>query len=252
MSRGMPLYYDNAKRLISDPARSAEETDWEPATNVTKKLWLCLEALRRMSFCLDLGPTVQTDEHRRRYMREFAVPLYEFLRAVENLANCIEGDKNARDRATPEAVKFVRAIRDSFLEEVQLQSGPLRAIRDKISAHIDPKPWSGQARTILNGADLHSFGRWLHSGVSVLHELTKLDIYSWSADGPTPETFRLMACEPIVVILEHSDDESGKLLGTELSESPRRHTPWLRSAEKRRHHCRAALRPTRTPRPQWE
>ncbi|MCI0540752.1 MAG: hypothetical protein L0Z50_36600 [Verrucomicrobiales bacterium] len=216
---GWPIYRDPIDRKLPDPVAS-NKTDWHPATPATRKLWRCFEAMQKLCFLLKGMGTNEEEATVRRFLVQFAVPLYDFFGCVRDLGATIEGDVQTRDRLNDSEQLYVKDLRKRYREAVLDQITALKAVRDKLGAHTDQDIWPAEAVRLVEGLDIHMTGAYLHAGLLALDKLARLDCFAWSSDGYREGEFRLMTCEPFVLSLR---DDKMEMVGFEMTESPRRH-----------------------------
>lgn len=218
-----PLYADAYSRRISDPVGQVDELhEWHPANDAAAKLWRCLESLRDIDNLLAGCETLPSDDDRRRRAKVLITPLYSFVTAVRDLATDLESNPESRSRLGDVQAAKLRGIREELSNSVPVdRDAALRAIRDKMSAHVDRKLRSLDARNLLSDAQVTVVGGWLHHALIALIDLVNMDAYAWSTDDSPDGYVALMAQEPFLVTLRIEDGQPAAIAGIQLSHSPR-------------------------------
>ena len=122
---------------------------------------------------------------------------------------------------TDEQRKGASLFADACRIYLPIEDGsPAKSLRDKASAHVDKRMTPKQVRKLLDSAPLSAYAGWIHKAVLLLLELTSMNAYKWSTEGPTDDSFRLMTNEPFGVLFRKSGDVL-QIVEVEISRSPR-------------------------------
>jgi len=157
----------------------------------------------------------------QRWAKLLATPLYNLASGVRDMFNELEGNAKAYSTVSPAQHRELRKRATHFAEQVPLyQDSDLRAVRDKIGAHVDKdavispdKYWSK--------VDLLSFLRQIKVCLEQIMHFLTLDIYGWTRDSGHPDVWSLMSVDGTVVDLYMQDGKPVAILSVALAKSPK-------------------------------
>lgn len=209
---GPPVYFYDGKRGISDPV-SDNEYQLEPACPATRKLWLCLESLRSLENLL-VGSRLLDSKEKKRRLIQVLTPFVSFCDALVNFCNYIETPpKEDSDFTKPTKEKRLNLIdhKKRFIDNVSYRTGPIRFVRDKISAHVDKKLSNHEAKKVIKDVNNHQLGLWIEASFILLYDILCLDIFSWVVQSDRNDIIKLMNVSGSLVTFR-TDPETGKVL----------------------------------------
>lgn len=221
---GLPIYSDSRERDISDPASEASNPlDWQPASQLTAKLWRCLETMRDVQELLESAKTVSNPKKQRRRLKILATPILSLAENVRSLCNSLATDPGLESRVTVAERKYFQSVREAFDRDVPIDSKSiLKTIRNKLSAHVDHKLWPKDARGMIEKTSPKLYGKWLHGCIFVIQEIIQLNVFSWRLEDGPEGSIRLMNVEPwILTVAKGGAEEEVNLAGLHVSSSPR-------------------------------
>lgn len=218
----IPVFLHSGKRFLSDPANPATNT-LVPANDHATTIWQCAEALRGVRSSL-LGTEHFSITDRRRRLIQVVTPFVSLCDRLVRFCNYLEtppiDDWNPRVDAV--TLKRICKARDEFKGEVLYNRGPLKIVRDKMSAHIDQKLSPQDAVTFVDAIDVPTLGHWIQKAILLLAELLQLEVYAWVAEEVPEGCVSLMSVSGSLITMPL--DEDGKLipqlLGLELGHRP--------------------------------
>lgn len=217
--RGIPIFFDEAESEIDDPANPPKDQHWYPANTITIKLIRCLEAIRDMQSLLKILSSQENPASNRRVTKLLATPLFNLALAVRDMFNDIEGNAREYGQIAKNERGKIKKRFNQFLKEVPLDNtSELKAIRDKISSHIDKDVFRGDARKIWSLVDLKQLLEWMKASLDALMFLLPFDIYAWTRDSGHEDIFRLMSVDGVQVDLNL---EEKVIVGVVMARSPK-------------------------------
>jgi len=219
--RGLPVYVDSTEPEIQDPAEQRSPSAWAGSNAISFKLLRCMEAIRDLTRMLRTMATLQDPLSERRGVKILATPLYSLASGVRDVFHELEGNAKAYARLLPSQHKELRERARRFTREVPLhKTSALRAVRDKIGAHIDrdavlsPDKYWGRV-------DLPAYLRWVRACSEETMYLLNLDIYAWTRESGHPDVSSLMTVDGTVVDLYIQDGKPVSPLSITLARSPK-------------------------------
>jgi hypothetical protein len=218
IKQGIPIYIDHREPEIDNPLNSSESTYWYPANSISIKLTSCLESMRDIHKLLEL---LNQDTHvaDKRLHKLLVTPVFSLAHGVENLFKDIEGNANGYGQITAKQKRQVKKHFLQFSKEVPLQKGSnLKAMRDKLAAHIDNDIFLGNGREIWKLVEIGQLLEWIKATLNALITLLELDIFAWTQESDTPAVLRLMSVDGVRVDLNL---EEKLILGVSIVRSPK-------------------------------
>lgn len=219
--RPIPVYVDSSEPELQDPSKEQSPAVWMAANQISFKLLRCVEAIRDLARILESIAVLDAPLSDKRGAKMLATPLYNLAVGVKDMFSELEGNAKEYSRISPSQHKELRKWATVFATEVPIGKGEdLRAVRDKIDAHIDkdavvtPGKYWGKV-------DLPTYLQWIRiCSEEILHLLT-FDIYGWSQESGHPDVWRLMAVDGILVDWYMEEDRIVSLLSTTFTKSPK-------------------------------
>ena len=219
--KGLPVSVDLSEPEIQDPAGQQAPTVWMGANAISFKLLRCVEAVRDLTRTLQSIAEFDDPLSDKRGAKILATPLYTLASCVRDIFNELEG--NAKDYSTVSLAqhKELRERAARFAKQVSLDRGSdLRAVRKKISAHVDKdavitpdKYWSK--------VDLLAYLRWMKVCLEQIMHLLTLDVYGWTRESGHPDVWSLMSVDGTVVDLYMQNGKPVSILNITLVKSPK-------------------------------
>jgi hypothetical protein len=222
---GMPIFLDNIERPILD-VNSAEEhqpDEWFPANGPAQKLCRCATCLSDLEDGIESYLLTAHPKKRRIRMRMMMVPLHSLCVSLIDIINAVQSDQQIHSRLPKDCTKHLTQLRTWFVSKVPFdRKGKLGNLRNKIGAHLDQSTLPDELRKIAESADTTEIGEWIHLCLSVMCDLLKLDVYTWSASTGKEDQFILMSQEPLMAVLRTKDNHVVGLDGVlMMKRSPR-------------------------------
>jgi hypothetical protein len=212
------IYFDVERRVADGVAAAAAE--YHPGNNAALKLCTCAEAAKDISEVLESAwACVEDADKFRRRIKALFTPLHSLAERTVDLMNEIQSNPGTTGAGAAMAER-----RSTFVAEVPFgRSGKLGRLRNKISAHHEKGMSPGEMRTLFGEAEATEIGEWIHSTLSMLLDLIKLPVYSWSVNSTQDGVIHHMFCEPLIASISvaadgHIDQYHG---ATMCKESPR-------------------------------
>lgn len=218
--KGMPIFFDETPRSISNSLEEIEVDAWFPSNSASQKLWRCLESLWDLEALLIDSANQKNATKRKRKLKIALTPLYSLIKCVDDLCNDIQSNKSTRDLLEESKVLEVSEIQIRFSELLPHDhKAAISTVRNKLSAHIDRKLHPAEAQIIGSAITSSEFGRWLHICLHLVLDLTKLDIYHWSCKSPGDEYMCFMHFEPYIVTMKIQGENSPVLAALNVANS---------------------------------
>jgi len=219
--RGIPFYIERSPRKVQDPACPKDIDGWEGANQVTFCLLQALESLRDLRIVLnDLASQAEPKTDRRRIKR-ISTPLFSFAWAIKGICEELVEKPDSYGGLSDALRTEVKRWEDEIARVVPLSgTGALRAVRNKIDAHVDPD-------TVLNPeevwghVELDNYIPWLACSLIAFSWLLAVDVYAWSCKSAHPDIFRLMGVDGTLVDLVMVDGQPSMIAGVTQTTSPK-------------------------------
>lgn len=204
-NKGLPIFLDETERPIVDPlSADTGAQDFRPANKPAEKLYRCIESMRDLLVILESIPTTKAADKRRRKTKVIFTPLYSFVASLQRLMHDIQNNPDTKAHLPKGTDKIIEEM-DCRLASIvpHGKTELLRVIRNRMSAHIDEDLDPSEAQELFSRATLPEVGLWLHACITVLCDLLKLPIYTWSCGTSRPNEFGLTVVnEPIMTTFE--------------------------------------------------
>ncbi len=218
---GIPFYIERSPRKVQDPACPDNVDGWEGANDVTFKLLEALESLRDLRIVLqDLAAQDEPHSERRRIKR-ISTPLYSFAWSVRNVCKELVENSNSYGGLSEAFKSKVNRYNDKMERVVPLsRCSPLRAVRNKIDAHVDPSTVTNPEE-VWGHVELTNYIPWLACSLTTFSHLLALDVYGWTCKSTHPDIFRLMSVDGTLVDFVMDDGQPSVIAGISHTTSPK-------------------------------
>jgi hypothetical protein len=218
---GIPFYVERSLRQVQDPAYPNNIDGWEGANTVTFRLLQALESLRDLRIALaDLASQSEPHSDRRRIKR-LSTPLVSFAWSVRNICKELVGNSDSYGGISDAARAEAKRYDDEMARVVPLSgNGPLRAVRNKIDAHVDPDTVT-TPQQVWGHVELNNYIPWIACSLITFSRLLALDVYGWTCKSTHPDIFRLMSVDGTLVDLVMVDGQPSRIAGVTQTTSPK-------------------------------
>jgi hypothetical protein len=217
---GIPLYVEPVPRPVRDPACPETIDAWEGANTVTFRLLEALESLRDLRVALNDLASQSDPRSDRRRIKRISTPLYSFAWSVRNICKELVANPDSYGGLSDADKAGVQRYDNEMAGAVPLSGeSPLRVVRNKIDAHVDPDT-AKNPQGVWAHVNLANYVAWLACSLVTFKQLLALDVYAWTCQSTHPQVFRLMSVDGTLVDLVMVDGHPSMIAGVTQTTSP--------------------------------